>query len=77
MSVSSSSPPTRPAPGKLPIRAGMLLAALFSYPSWAGSATYGYDALGRLISVTYGNGAMITYTYDSAGNRAATYVYPK
>lgn len=33
------------------------------------SATYGYDALGRLVTVTYNNGTVITYTYDTAGNR--------
>jgi YD repeat-containing protein len=33
------------------------------------SATYTYDALGRVTSVTYANGTTITYTYDAAGNR--------
>jgi YD repeat-containing protein len=31
------------------------------------SVTYGYDALGRVVSVTYSSGA--TVTYDAAGNR--------
>jgi len=35
----------------------------------AQSATYGYDALGRLTSVTYPNGTVVTNTYDEAGNR--------
>jgi YD repeat-containing protein len=30
---------------------------------------YGYDALGRVVTVTYGNGTVLTYAYDPAGNR--------
>ncbi len=30
--------------------------------------TYGYDDLGRLISVDYGGGKSAAYTYDAAGN---------
>jgi YD repeat-containing protein len=37
--------------------------------AWAGSVTYAHDALGRLRTVTYGNGVVITYTYDASGNR--------
>jgi YD repeat-containing protein len=33
------------------------------------SVTYGYDALGRVVSVTYSSGATVTYAYDAAGNR--------
>jgi YD repeat-containing protein len=35
---------------------------------------YSYDALGRLVSVSYTNGAhgyMVTYSYDAAGNRVS------
>ncbi len=32
------------------------------------AVTYTYDAAGRLIAVTYGNGSTISYTYDKAGN---------
>lgn len=35
----------------------------------AGSATYKYDALGRLSEVTYGSGVVVKYAYDAAGNR--------
>lgn len=35
---------------------------------FAASASYTYDALGRVTSVTYDNGTVITYTYDSTGN---------
>ena len=37
----------------------------------AGVVTYGYDSLNRLTNVNYGNGAVMSYTYDAAGNRLA------
>jgi hypothetical protein len=40
----------------------------------ASSATYTYDALGRLTKVAYSDGVKtttITYSYDAAGNRAS------
>lgn len=33
------------------------------------NVVYSYDALGRIVTVTYPSGATITYTYDAAGNR--------
>jgi YD repeat-containing protein len=38
-------------------------------PARAETVQYTYDALGRIVTVTYGSGAVITYTYDAAGNR--------
>ena len=38
-------------------------------PSHASGITYTYDALGRVITLTYDNGTQITYAYDAAGNR--------
>jgi YD repeat-containing protein len=50
------------------VLAGLVAWGLSSW-AYAGSVTYGYDALGRLISVTNSNGVTTTYTYDAAGNR--------
>ena len=45
-------------------------AALVSAPVQAATATaYTYDTLGRVATVTYPNGTIITYSYDPAGNR--------
>ena len=38
-------------------------------PARAEMVQYTYDALGRIVTVTYSSGAVITYTYDAAGNR--------
>ena len=35
----------------------------------SGSNYYAYDSLNRLTNVDYGNGSVISYTYDAAGNR--------
>ena len=35
----------------------------------AQSVSYHYDSLGRVVQVTYSNGASVTYAYDKAGNR--------
>lgn len=35
----------------------------------ATTATYQYDALGRLIRVTFNDGKFVVYSYDAAGNR--------
>jgi len=52
---------------------GLLYGALLAAPpaAQAGSTAYTYDALGRVVGVTYANGAAITYAYDAAGNRTA------
>jgi YD repeat-containing protein len=55
-----------------PELAALTLAALLlasAVPSFAASASYTYDALGRLVQVTYDNGTIIVYAYDAAGNR--------
>lgn len=53
------------------ILAGTSGAALLSLRNYAfaDTVTYTYDDLGRVKTVTYSNGATITYDYDPAGNR--------
>jgi YD repeat-containing protein len=77
--MSESSATTTMAPGLLPRRIPGLrraaracaaaAAVATTATAWAGSVTYAHDALGRLKTVTYGNGVVITYTYDASGNR--------
>jgi YD repeat-containing protein len=47
---------------------------LTSVMVYAGSATYTYDGLNRLIRAEYEDGTVIQYTYDGAGNRTALYL---
>jgi len=35
------------------------------------SATYTYDGVGRLKTVTFANGTVVTYNYDAMGNRTS------
>lgn len=37
----------------------------------ADTATYTYDSLGRVKTVTFTNGTVITYNYDALGNRTS------
>ena len=36
-----------------------------------GTTSYGYDALGRLVSVAPPGGPTVTYQYDAVGNRVS------
>ena len=55
--------------------AGIRLASLLMCLSFAtgvalaATATYDYDALGRLTGITYADGKAVIYQYDAAGNR--------
>ena len=42
---------------------------LIPMPTWADNVTHSYDDLNRLIRTDYGNGKVVEYTYDAAGNR--------
>lgn len=55
---------------------GALLALLPKAAFAKDPVIYTYDALGRLTSATYPNGATITYTYDAAGNRTKVVAGP-
>jgi YD repeat-containing protein len=48
---------------------GCAYAALAARNVFAETITYTYDALGRIVTASYSNGATVTYTYDAAGNR--------
>ncbi len=50
--------------------AGLVLAG--TSPAFAGTTTYKYDALGRVIEVDYPDGSIVQYAYDAAGNRTQT-----
>ncbi|WP_229012964.1 RHS repeat domain-containing protein [Paraburkholderia gardini] len=67
------------------VRSGVSLAAsivslTFSVTAFSASnASYTYDALGRLTTVVYVDGAkrtVINYGYDAAGNRTSTSTVP-
>lgn len=47
----------------------LLSLPLVTAPALAGDTLYKYDAQGRVIEVTYANGAKVTYVYDAVGNR--------
>lgn len=49
--------------------APLVLVAASTRPALADTVTYQYDALGRVIQVTYSGGVTVLYTYDAAGNR--------
>lgn len=35
------------------------------------SATYTFDSLGRIKTMTFANGKKVTYNYDKTGNRTS------
>lgn len=49
-----------------------VVVALIAGNAMAGSVSYTYDVLGRLTQVVYGNGVVVIYAYDAAGNRSST-----
>lgn len=61
-------------PGSRRARYGLPLfaLALLLTKAHGTTVTYDYDELGRLISVTWSDGGLISYTLDAAGNRIST-----
>jgi YD repeat-containing protein len=47
----------------------LALSAIGPVAAANGSVSYTYDALGRVISVSYDTGVIVLYTYDANGNR--------
>ncbi len=51
--------------------AALVVCALSASVSEAATTAYKYDALGRVVQATFGNGSRERYAYDPAGNRTA------
>jgi YD repeat-containing protein len=43
--------------------------AAFASQAPAGSATYQYDSLGRILQIEYATGVILRFSYDAGGNR--------
>ena len=63
---------------RLTVALAFLAALLVGLPLRADAAdvSYTYDSLNRLTMADYGNGLVINYTYDAAGNRLSQKVVP-
>ena len=46
-----------------------MLVLLSAIASFAETINYDYDNMGQLTSVGYGDGTVVSYVYDNAGNR--------
>ena len=58
------------------ISTAICIAAILAMPATAGTLTYDYDDLGRVVRVTYPDGKTTTYSYDIVDNRTATETAP-
>jgi YD repeat-containing protein len=56
--------------------AGFCVLALAGSVALAAVVSYQHDSQGRLSTATYDNGTIVTYSYDSNGNRTAASVAP-
>jgi len=54
---------------KVAVSLGVFGVGVYGGSTCAGNTTYQYDALGRVVKVTYPDSKQICYQYDAAGNR--------
>lgn len=55
--------------GKIVLFGIMCIVFFCGAAAYAGTTSYQYDALGRVVKVTYPDTKQICYAYDAAGNR--------
>lgn len=56
------------------VLSALLILLPIAFQAWAENVTHTYDDLNRLIRSDYGNGTVIDYSYDAAGNRLSKQV---
>lgn len=57
------------------VLSALLILLPIALQAWADNVSHTYDDLNRLIRSDYGNGTVIDYSYDAAGNRLSKQVH--